>query len=98
MLFWNITHNPIVANEMVEGLHRQFPALEFKGSSGAEPHVSIVVNGDADEKTRQAIKNWIFEELNRKKRRFHIALDFRQAPFEYSWLDDPAKDEWRIVK
>jgi hypothetical protein len=98
MMFWNLKHNPLVAKEMAEGLRKQFPELEVKGLSGYEPTISIVVIGEADEKTRKEIKNWIFEEVNKKKLGFHIALDFRQPPEEYSWLDDPTKNEWRIVK
>ena len=98
MLLWEAKHNTFVGKEMAGSLHKQFPVLEINGGGGYNSTISIWVIGEADENTRKEIKSWIFEEVNKKKLKLHIALDFRQPPEEYSWLDDPTKNEWRIVK
>ena len=95
---WNICVCPGRARALADALHTQYPNLEFKGSAGYECTMSIAVQGEADESVRRSIKDSVVNEAGQRGLRHPINLVFSDTLYEYLWLDDPTKNDWRKVE
>jgi hypothetical protein len=95
-IYWNVEVYGSAAREMAAALNTRYPKLTFEGSAGYEGQMHISVSELPDDRMRKEIRDWIAQEMDKRRLRNKLYLRFIEPRIligEY----DPREGKWTEV-